>query len=237
MSFDLSFLFNNAFLEALKGIPFTLSITAVTMAIGIPVGFFIAYVKMKKVPVLAQLAALYVSFIQGTPLIIHILVVYSLLPSFLNVLFKSWGLSINVFTWNNIIYAYLVFTFYETALLSETIRSALLTVDAGQLEAAYSSGLTTRQAYLRIIIPQALSNSLPNLCTRTVSLLKSTSLAFCMSISEIMGRAKTAAAYSYRYVEAYLAAFLVYIIVCLTIERLFKLAEKYVRKYRAAAVK
>lgn len=232
MVFDASYLFGTAFVEALKGIPLTLSITLVTLAIGLPLGFFIAYVRMKKVPLLSPLCGLYLSFIRGTPMIVHVLVVYSMLPSMLNALFQRLGLPINVFDWNNVVYAYIVFTYYEAPLLSETIRSALLTVDNGQLEAAYSCGLTTRQAYLRIIIPQALSNSLPNLCTRTVSLLKSTSLAFSMAVAEVMGRSYVAGKHTYHYVEAYLAAFLVYILLCLTVERLFKLAERRVRTCR-----
>ncbi len=72
---------------------------------------------------------------------------------------------------NVYIYAFFVFFFNTTAVLSETFRSALLTVSHGQMEAALSVGLSRVQAYVRVIIPQALVAALPNLCNATVNLL------------------------------------------------------------------
>src|SRR5699024_9228383 len=121
-----------------------------------------------------------------------------------------------------------------TALLIEVFRSALSAVDKGQLEAAHSVGMNNFQAYMRIIIPQALVVALPNICTTTVNLIKATSLGYAMSLPEITLRAKVAANVGYNYVEAYIDIFLVYLILCTAVEYLFIWYEKRLSRYKVA---
>jgi L-cystine transport system permease protein len=165
--------------------------------------------------------------------VLQILIVYSILPSLLNVIVNSLGLPINVFDINPILYACIVFSINATAELSELCRSALLTVERGQLEAAISTGLTRVQAYARIIIPQALVAGLPNLCNVTIHLIKSTSLAFLMTVKDITAIAKVEAAYGYNYIESYIDIFIIYILVCSVTQLLFSLAEKWFGAYKA----
>jgi len=113
-------------------------------------------------------------------------------------------------------------------------RSALSTVDKGQLEAAHSVGLTTFQAYCRIIIPQALVVAMPNITSTIVNLIKATSLGYALSLSEITLKAKVAANVGYNYIEAYLDIFIVYLILCSIVEYLLKRYEKYLSKYKVA---
>ena len=91
-----------------------------------------------------------------------------------------------------------------TGSLAEILRSAILTVDKGQLEAAQAIGLTNRQAYIRIVFPQALRSALPNLCNLVINLVKGTSLVFVMTIKDITAIAKVEASYGYQYFESYL---------------------------------
>ena len=105
----------------------------------------------------------------------------------------------------------------------------------GQLEAAYSVGLTTSQAYRRIIIPQMLVSAMPNLCTATINLIKATSLGYAISLQEITLKAKVAANVGYNYLEAYIDIFIVYLILCITVEYLFKVFEKRLSRYKAVA--
>jgi len=104
------------------------------------------------------------------------------------------------------------------------------------LEAAYSVGLTTAQAYRRIIIPQALVSALPNLATTTVNLIKATSLGYAISLQEITLKAKVAANFGYNYLEAYIDIFIVYLILCIAVEQLFKYLEKRLSRYKVASV-
>lgn len=221
------------FYSALAGVPVTLKLTFFTLLLSSPIAFFMALGKMEKHKVSSKLIRGYVSFVRGTPVVLQILFLYSLLPTLLNFLVKEvLGLSFNIFLIDPVIYAYIVFTLNTTAVLSEVFRSALLTVGHGQMEAALMIGMTKRQAYIRIIIPQAIVSALPNICNSTISLLKSTSLAFMMSVQDVTAIAKVKAAYGYNYIEAYLDICLIYIILCSAIQLLFKLIERYVSAYK-----
>ena len=159
--------------------------------------------------------------------ILVILFFYSLFPSVLNSLLKGTG--INVFEINPILYAFIIFSLMTTGSLSEIIRSAILTVDKGQLEAAQAIGLSNTQAYLRIIFPQALRSALPNLCNLVINLVKGTSLVFVMTVKDITAIAKVEAAYGYQYFESYFVIFIIYILICGIIQYIFRSLEKRVK--------
>ncbi len=231
MTIDLPYV-QEILILVLKGIPTTLRLTFIPLLIALPFAFLIAVARQRNIKILARVSQIYVSFIRGTPLIVQILVMYSLFPSLLNVLVKSLGLDYDVFGINPIYYAYIVFTLNTIAILSEVFRSALETVDKRQLEAALSIGLLPVQAYSRIVIPQALVAATPNLCNSTVNLLKSTSLAFLMSVQDITAIAKTEAAFGYNYLESYLVIFIVYIVLCSLVQVFFQLLEQRLSLYK-----
>ena len=225
MSFDFSYLIKTFWL-CVKAIPVTLEITVVSLLLALIPALLIALARIHKVRVLDIFCRIFVSFIRGTPIVLQILIVYSIMPSLLNSLVKSAGWQINVFEMNPVIYAFVVFGINSTATLSEVFRSAISSVDRGQLEAALSIGDTRFQAFRRVVFPQALVSALPNLCSTSVILIKNTSLAFMMTIREITAVAKIEAAYGYNYVESYIDIFVIYIIVCLAVEFIFRKIEK-----------
>ena len=229
--FDIKFLFKTFFL-IWKAVPTTLLITVVSLAIGGIIGFFIALARLNKVKVLSQLGRAYVSVIRGTPVVLQILVIYSVVPSLLNVILKASGSTMNIFDLNPIIYAFIVFSLNMAGTLSEVFRSALLTVNKGQLEAGLTTGLTLSQTYKRIIIPQALTAAIPNLCNASVGLIKNTSLAFMMTVRDITAVAKIEASYGYNYVEAYLDILVIYVIICSLVQFLFKRWERRSSTYK-----
>lgn len=221
------------FKDVLAGIPNTLALTFVTLAISSPIAFLMALQKMKKKAIAGRLVTGYVSFVRGTPIVLQILFLYSLLPTFLNYFIKQvLGLEFNIFTINPIVYAFMVFSINTIAVLSEVFRSALLTVNEGQLEAGLAIGLSKRQTYRRIILPQAIISALPNLCNTTVNLMKSTSLAFLMTVKDITAIAKVNAAYGYNYIEAYLVIAVVYILLCSIVQLIYLLLEQYFSAYK-----
>ncbi len=222
----------DTFFIALSGVPIALFITIVALLFAMPLGFLLALTRINRIPVLHRFAQVYVSFVRGTPIIIQIFIVYSSVPLLLSSLFTKFNIGMNVYDVNPIWYAFIVFTFNTTAVLIEVFRSALGTVNKGQLEAAQSVGLTNVQAYRRIIIPQALVVAMPNICTATVNLIKATSLGYAMSLQEITLKAKVAANVGYNYVEAYIDIFLVYLLLCSAVEYAFKLYEKRLSKYK-----
>ncbi|MBO4824403.1 MAG: amino acid ABC transporter permease [Lachnospiraceae bacterium] len=221
------------FIASLGGIPKTMLITILTLLVSIPIAFAMALSKLENKKVSSKFVTAYVSFIRGTPIVLQILFIYSLLPSTLNHLIKDvLGLSVNVFKMNKIVYAIIVFSLNNIAVLTELFRSALGTVGHGQMEAAMTVGLTKRQAYRRIIIPQALVAALPNLCNTVIGLIKNTSLAFLMAVQEITAISKMKAAAGYYYIEAYLMIALIYIIVCTVVQLLFALIEYQLSAYK-----
>ena len=227
MQLDFSFLVKTFWL-CVKAIPVTLEITIVSLLLAVIPALLIALVRIHHVTVSEQLCRIFVSFIRGTPIVLQILIVYSIMPSLLNSLVKSAGWSINVFEMNPVIYAFVVFGINSTATLSEVFRSAISSVDRGQLEAALCIGETRFQAFRRVVFPQAVVSALPNLCSTTVILIKNTSLAFMMTVREITAVAKIEAAYGYNYVESYIDIFVIYIVVCLAVEFIFRKIERKV---------
>ena len=233
MQIDLNFMLTTLLLS-LKAVPVTLGITIISLLAAVPLGFFMALCNIYRIRGLRQISTLYISFMRGTPIVLQILIVYSLVPSLLNGLIIHMGLSINIFNLNPIVYACLVFTLNNGALLAELFRSGLLAVDKGQHEAALSAGLSPVQSYFRILIPQALVSSLPNICNLTINLIKNTSLAFLMSVKDITATAKIAASYGYNYVEAYLDIFVIYGVICGLTQFLFiKIERRFIRKMHA----
>lgn len=212
------------FVKALAGIPVTLGIMVVSILLSFFPALLLALGRIYKVKGVTSFSVIYLAFIRSTPAILLILFFYSLFPSLLNQFLKA--LNINIFELNPIYYAYVIFGLMTTGSLSEIIRSAILTVNKGQLEAALAIGLTTKQAYLRIVFPQAIRQALPNLCNLVINLVKGTSLVFVMTVKDITAIAKVEAAYGYHYFESYFVIFIIYIVICGVIQYIFKILEK-----------
>lgn len=233
MELDLSFM-QHALPFLLKALPVTLFITALVLLLSLAPAFLMAEKRIGAGGIGERLITLYVSFIRGTPLVLQILLMYTLLPSLLNGE-KAMGSSFDVFHGvNPLWYAIIVFTLNTIALLSEVFRSAILSVSEGQMEAGLTIGLSRFQTYVQVIIPQALTSALPNICNLTVNLIKGTSLAFFMGIKDIMAAAKIQASFGYNYIEAYLEVFILYVIVCTVVQVLYKIFEKRTGLYRTA---
>ena len=219
------------FLETLKGVPTALIIMIIAMVLSFVPALFLALGQIYKVKGVRTFSLVYLAFIRATPPILLILFFYSLFPSLLNQFLKSIGSDVDIFKLNPIYYAFIIYSLMTTGSLSEILRSAILTVDKGQLEAAQAIGLTSSQAYVRIVFPQALRSALPNLANLVINIVKGTSLVFVMTIKDITAIARVEASYGYQYFESYFVIFLQYIIICGLIQWGFSLLEKrYIRR-------
>ena len=222
---DLNYIVNT-FLVTLKGIPVTLIIMVVAILLSFIPALLLALGQIYKVRGVRTFSMVYLAFIRATPPILLILFFYSLFPSLLNQIFKSLGSQVDVFKFNPLYYAFIIYSLMTTGSLSEILRSAILTVDKGQLEAAQAIGLTNFQAYRRIVFPQALRSALPNLANLVINLVKGTSLVFVMTVKDITALAKIEASHSYQYSESYLVIFVIYLIICGLIQWIFRSLEK-----------
>ena len=222
---DLNYIVNT-FLVTLKGIPVALIIMVVAILLSFIPALLLALGQIYKVRGVRTFSVVYLAFIRATPPILLILFFYSLFPSLLNQIFKSLGSQVDVFKFNPLYYAFIIYSLMTTGSLSEILRSAILTVDKGQLEAAQAIGLTNFQAYRRIVFPQALRSALPNLANLVINLVKGTSLVFVMTVKDITALAKIEASHSYQYSESYLVIFVIYLIICGLIQWMFRGLEK-----------
>ena len=178
-----------------------------------------ALVQIAHIPVLRRLARVYIWIIRCTPMIVQLFVVYFGLPNI--------GICLDSFS-----AAVLVFSISVGAYCSETIRAAIESVSAGQMEAGYCAGLTFGQTMFHVIIPQALSTAFPPLSNALIGLVKDTSLAYSVALVEILASAQRIAARTYDYLWLYLEAAGIYLIFCSILTVVQHKAEKYLEKRR-----
>ena len=228
--FDFQF-FLSTFPDLARVIPVTLKITIVAMLASLVTGLAVALARIYRVPGLRQLAAAYVSFARGTPMLVQIYLSYYGIPLVVEFLRDKYGWNMDVSQIPAIVFIYFAFTFNVAAYLSETIRAAILAIDKGQMEAALSVGMSSLQGMRRIVLPQALAVALPSFGNTVIALVKDTSLAFMISVVEMMGEAKILGARGLRFFEVYVAVALVYWGICIIIERLVAAGEKRARRF------
>jgi polar amino acid transport system permease protein len=222
--FDISVVFSS--IPKLLGyLPVTLEITAISMIAGLILGLLFAVVKLRKIPVLSQVIAVFVSFIRGTPIIVQLYLTYNGIPLLLQGINASYGTDYNINHIPPLLFVLVTFAFNEAAYNSETIRASIQSVDLGQIEAAESLGMTYPQVLRRIILPEAAVVAIPPLGNALIGLMKGTSLAFVASVVEMTAEGKIIAGGNYRYFEVYLALAIIYWILTIIIEQIIRFIE------------
>ena len=211
---------------ALKGLPITLEIVFIVFALAFFLGFLVAVGRMNEKSILAKFLSIYVSFIRGTPFMVQTYLFYIAVPTAVQRYFFEKNIDFNVNVIQGFWYAYVLLILYFAALMSEMFRAGLNAVNIGQLEAAYSVGMTKAQSYRRIIFPQVLGYCLPVLCTYVTGIVKMSSLAFAFGVPEITALAIKNASRNLGYVEAYFVIAVFYVVMNIAIEWLFKLVER-----------
>lgn len=209
----------------IRKLPVTLLMTIIAAGIGLILGFILALIKIKKLLFLHPLVNVWVSYLRGTPQLVQLFLAYYGLPLIVQWLNQQTGSNFNINNIPAIIYAFIALGLNEAAYNSETIRAAILSVSQDEIEAAKSIGLTNQQAMQRIILPTALIVAVPNLGNSLISLLKGTSLAFTITVIDIMGQARIIAGSNLRFFEAYIAVSIVYWLLCILIEALVRYLE------------
>ena len=205
--------------DILGKLPTTVGLTLVGAFFGLVLGLVFAIVKIKRVPVLYQIQSVAVSFLRGTPILVQLLLSYYGIPMLLREINAVYGLELNVDNVPAAVFVITAFAFNEAAYASETIRAAIQSVNAGEIEAARSLGMTEIQVYRRVIIPNAAVIAMPTLINSLIGLTKGTSLAYNAGITEIFNQAKISSGNDYRYFERYVAVSLIYWSLSILIER------------------
>lgn len=216
--------------EILKGLPVTLEIAFISMLFSLILGFAVAIIKIRRIPLLLQISEFYVSFMRGTPILLQLYLSYYGIPVLLQYYNYFNGTNVQISTSANIVFVLIAFALNEGAYASENIRAALESVDKGQKEAALSIGLSEMQSFWKIILPEAMIVALPSLGNQFIGLIKSTSLAFVCAVIDMTAAGQLVASRTLRFFEMYIALSFIYWIITLFLSWFFRAMEQYLKK-------
>lgn len=202
----------------LPGLTMTLPLTALSFAFALVIAVAAALVQFAGVRVLKPLARSYIWVVRGTPLLVQLFVVFYGLPRL--------GILLDPFP-----AAVLVFAVNEGAYAAETVRAALEAVPAGQFEAAACVGMTYLQTMRRIALPQALRTAFPPLSNSLIALMKDTSLAANITVTEMFMAAQRINARVYEPLALYLEVGLIYLLFSTVLTRLQRVGERRLGAY------
>lgn len=211
----------SSLLPLVKGaLTYTIPLTLISFSIGLVIAVLTALARISSVKPLQIIARIYVSIIRGTPLLVQLFIIFYGLPSI--------GVTIDSFP-----AAVIGFSLNLGAYASEIIRAAILSTPKGQWEAAYSMGMTYPQALKRIILPQASRVSIPPLSNSFISLVKDTSLASLILVTEMFRKAQEIAATNYEFLLLYTQAAALYWIICFLLSLVQGQLERRLDRYVA----
>ena len=198
----------------------TIPLSIASFAIGLVIALVVALARISGIRVLSAIARFYVSVIRGTPLLVQLFVIFYGLPS-IGLLIDPWPSAIIAFSLNVGGYA------------AEVIRAAILSVPKGQWEAGHTIGMSRSTTLRRVILPQAARVSVPPLSNTFISLVKDTSLASLILVTELFREEEKIAAFSQEFLMLYMEAALVYWLFCLVLSTAQSRIEKRLDRYVA----
>ena len=213
MSFNFD-LVVNSFPLLLLGAGVTIKITAMSVAVGVIIGLFVGIARICRVKPLEWLAAVYVDFFRGTPLLVQIFLVYFALPVITGQRIDPYIAAIGACGINS------------GAYVAEIFRAGIQSIDEGQMEAGRSLGMTWGQTMRYIIVPQAFKRVIPPLGNEFIALLKDSSLVSVIGFEELTRRGQLIIAKTYGSLEIWISVAIVYLVMTLTISRFVAYLEK-----------
>ncbi|WP_414698240.1 amino acid ABC transporter permease [Peptacetobacter sp. AB845] len=205
----------------LKATQMTLFLAIVSLVIAFVLGLIIAAIRYFNIKVLSQIAKFYVSFFRGTPLIVQLFLIYFGVFTMYPMLTQLPGT----------VAAIVTLSLNSAAYMSETIRAAFESVDRGQIEAALSLCMTKLQYMRRIVLPQSMRVALPSLFNSLIDLIKGTSIAFTIGVSEMMAMGIYEGSRQFNYFEIYFDIAIIYYIMSIILGFLQKKLEYKMSKY------
>lgn len=198
----------------------TIPLALTSFVLGLALAVVVAMMRISGQPILSGVARVYVSVIRGTPLLVQLFVIFYGLPS-IGLTIPSWPSAIIAFSLNVGGYA------------AEVVRAAILSVPKGQWEAGHTIGMSRGLTLRRVILPQAARVSVPPLSNTFISLVKDTSLASVVLVTELFREAQRIAAFSQEFLLIYMEAAAIYWIFCLVLSSGQSVLEKRLDRYVA----
>nr|WP_207745205.1 amino acid ABC transporter permease [Clostridium tertium] len=165
--------------QVLEGLKVTIEIFIITLILSIPLGCIIALGRISKVKILNSITGVYVLILRGTPLLLQILFIFFGLP-LINISIPRFPAAILAMVLN------------YGAYFGEIFRAGILSIDKGQFEGAEVLGLSKKDTFFRIIMPQALKRIFPPVANEIITLVKDTALVYVVGLDELLKVAKIA---------------------------------------------
>ena len=217
------FVEQNGHVMVLEGLKNTLLIAVIGLIIGIVIGTLIAAIRTipqyKVLPrVLNGICSVYVGIFRGTPMVVQLLVFYYVMLPLMGV--KMTGVQVSM----------IVFGLNSAAYISEIMRSGIMSVDSGQMEAGRAVGLSYGTTMMKIVIPQAVKNILPTLGNEFIALIKETSVVSFVGATDLYVAFNYIGSNSYEFMVPYLVMALIYIVLVLIITLGIKTMERSLRR-------
>lgn len=208
----------------LKGTGYTIVIACVALIVGVVCGVLVALGRISKNKFLNTITWVYVWFFRGTPLLLQLFIIFYAMPLIIKDLIGQ------PFPIDQLMACFIAFSLNSTAYLAEFFRAGIESIDKGQLEAAKALGMSYNQAMFRIIIPQSIKRLIPSVGNEAIMLIKDTSLASAVAISDLLRTTKTMSSSSGKWIYyAYAAA--IYLLLTTFIQLGFERLEKKVGAY------
>ncbi|WP_295631387.1 amino acid ABC transporter permease [uncultured Mitsuokella sp.] len=204
----------NSFPLLLVGAGVTIKITALSVALGVVIGLFVGIARISRIRILRILAAIYVDFFRGTPLLVQIFLVYFALPVITGQRVDPFVAAIGSCGINS------------GAYVAEIFRAGIQSIDKGQMEAGRSLGMTWVQTMRYIIVPQAFKRVIPPLGNEFIALLKDSSLVSVIGFEELTRRGQLIIAKTYGSLEIWLSVAVIYLAMTLTISQFVAYLER-----------
>ena len=198
----------------LTGAVVTVKITALSVFLGILIGLFVGIARISTYKIVHLAAAVYVDFLRGTPLLVQIFLVYFALPVLT-------GQRIDPF-----VAAIAACSINSSAYVAEIFRAGIQSIDAGQMEAGRSLGMTWMQTMRYIIVPQAARRVIPPLGNEFIALLKDSSLVSVIGFEELTRRGQLIIARTYASLEIWICVAIIYLVMTVSISRLVAWLER-----------
>ena len=202
----------------LPGLTATIPLTIISFSLAMVIAVVVALVQFANVRGLKQIARFYIWVFRGTPLLVQLFVVF-------------FGLSRVGIVLPPFPAAVIVFSLNEGAYCAETVRAALESVPSGQMEAGYCVGMSYLQIIRRIVLPQAMRTAFPPLSNSLISMVKDTSLAANITVTEMFMVTQRIVARTYEPLLLYLEVGLIYLIFSTVLTKLQRVGEKKLQTY------
>ena len=200
------------------GVRVTIPLTVLSFALALVISVIVAMIQYANIPVLKQICRFYIWFVRGTPLLVQLYLVFYGLPS-LGIVLEAYPTAV------------LVFGFNEGAYMAESLRGALESVPKGQLEAGYCVRMTYLQIMWHIVLPQAFRVAFPSLSNSLISMVKGTSLAATITVTEMFKEAQVINGRVYESLGLYTEVALIYLMFCSLLTVIQRHLEKRLSTY------